>query len=289
MLSALTKALQFDDDSSSTSSTDLSSLPYPKPLSRASFLTPDFDPETFLSSLQNRHQTLEDLRTELRQRSSDLNKELLDLVNSDYEDFLGLGRDLRGGDEKAEEVRLGLLGFRREVEGLKDKVKERREEVERLVNERRGIREQIVLGRGLLEAERRIEDLEKRLMLAPKDGKDGDGGEDRIDSAEESEDDTDSGVEVVKLRRNAEQYMFIAKSVRNIGPEHPFLAKLEERILRLRQTVLIDLSSALKQAATDGEDGKNAILEILAVYKMMEAWKEATSVLKEIRGLKDRG
>ncbi|KAL9634709.1 MAG: hypothetical protein Q9164_003928, partial [Protoblastenia rupestris] len=233
--------------------------------------------------------TLEDLRTELRQRSSDLNKELLDLVNSDYEDFLGLGRDLRGGDEKVEEVRLGMLGFRREVEGLKEKVKERREEVERLVNERRGIREQIVLGRGLLEAERLIEDLEKRLMLAPKDGKDGDGGEDRSDSAEESEDDTDNGVEVVKLRRHAEQYIFIAKLVRNIGPEHPFLAKLEERILRLRQTVLIDLSSALKQAATDGEDGKNAILEILAVYKMMEAWKEATSVLKETRGLKDRG
>jgi len=68
-----------------------SSLPFPKPLSRSPFLAPDFDPATFLSSLSNRHQSLADLRIELRDLSEALNKELLDLVNENYQDFLSLG------------------------------------------------------------------------------------------------------------------------------------------------------------------------------------------------------
>ncbi|KAL9126092.1 MAG: hypothetical protein Q9217_004808 [Psora testacea] len=277
----------FDDDSSSASSTDLSSLPYPKPLTRASFLVPDFDPATFLSSLRNRHQTLEDLRSELRQRSTDLNKELLDLVNSNYEDFLRLGRDLRGGDEKVEEVRVGMLGFKRELEGLKQMVKERRVEVERLLEERRGIRQQIVLGRGLLEVERRVQSLEGRLMLAPKkadgeDGKDNRDGEDS-DSEEESDEDVECGIELGKLRRDAEQYIYITKLVARLGPEHPFLVKQEERILRLKQTVLLDLSSALKQAVAANEDGEKATMHILGIYKMMDESKEAVNIVKEAR------
>jgi hypothetical protein len=49
----------------------------------------------------------------LRSRSQLLNKELLDLVNSNYQDFLNLGNSLHGGEEKVEEVRIGLLGFRK--------------------------------------------------------------------------------------------------------------------------------------------------------------------------------
>ena len=90
--------------------------------------------------LTNRHQTLEDLRSELRDLSSSLNKELLDLVNENYTDFLSLGSTLKGGEEKVEEVRVGLLGFQRDVNGIKAAVTNRKEEVRGLVGERKQFR-----------------------------------------------------------------------------------------------------------------------------------------------------
>ncbi|CAD6577631.1 MAG: hypothetical protein ASARMPREDX12_008437 [Alectoria sarmentosa] len=273
----------FGDDDSSASSDD--NLPYPKPLTRASFLTPNFEPMTFLSTLRNRHQTLEDLRAELRTRSQDLNKELLDLVNENYQDFLSLGSSLKGGDEKVEEVRLGLLGFRREVEGLRGKVDRRRKEVEELVEERKRIRDSVQVGRRVLEIERRIGELEGRLMLAPTGTRKVEANEEEIDvsdSEEESDEETESNaIGIPRLRRHMEQYMYIKGEMKRTGSEHPFLVKQEERVLRLKQTVLLDLNSALKQAVAGGEDMKAVLLKLLEIYKQMGEESEAIQVLKE--------
>lgn len=273
----------FGDDDSSASSDD--NLPYPKPLTRASFLTPNFDPTTFLSTLRNRHQTLEDLRAELRTRSQDLNKELLDLVNENYQDFLSLGSSLKGGDEKVEEVRLGLLGFRREVEGLRGKVDGRRKEVEQLVEERKRIRESVQVGRQLLEIERKIGELEESLMLAstgPRKAEANGEENDVSDSEEESDEETESsGIGIPRLRRHMEQYKSVKSAIERTGPEHPFLVRQEERVLRLKQTVLLDLNSALKQAVAGGEDMRGDLLNLLGMYKQMGGASEAMQILKE--------
>ena len=207
---------------------------------------------------------------------------MLDLVNENYQDFLSLGSSLKGGDEKVEEVRLGLLGFKREVEGLRSKVDIRKSEVEGLVGERKRIREQIQVGRQLLEAEMRIEGLESRLMLAStglhKDEENGDEGD---LSESEEEDEESNGIAVSKLRRHMEQYMYIRGLVEKIGEDHPFLVKQEERVLRLKQTVLLDLKSALKQTVASGEEGKGDLLKLLEIYKQMGQANEAISVLKE--------
>ena len=202
-------------------------------------------------------------------------------MNSNYEDFLALGRDLRGGDEKVEEVRLGVLGLRRELEGLKNQVKKRREEMERLVEDRRKVRVQTVLGRGLLEVERRVQGLEQRLMLVPKQVNDASLGD--VSDTEDSEEDEECGVETRKLRLHAEQYVHITKLVKKFGPEHPFLVTQEGRISRLRQTVLLDMGNALKQAMAGGDDEKGAVMKILEVYRMLDEPKEALGVLKEAR------
>lgn len=250
-----------------------------------SFLTPEFDPTTFLSTLRNRHQTLEDLRAELRTRSQDLNKELLDLVNENYQEFLSLGSSLKGGDEKVEEVRLGLLGFRREVEGLRGKVDGRRKEVEELVEERKRIRESVQVGRRLLEIESKIGDLEGRLMLASTGPRKAGVIEEEVvssDNEEESDEEPESnGIGIPRLRRHMEQYMYIKGSMENVGPEHPFLVKQEERVLRLKQTVLLDLNSALKQAVSGGEEMRGDLLKLLGIYKQMGEASEAIAVLKK--------
>ena len=224
------------------------------------------------------------MRAELRTRSQDLNKELLDLVNENYQDFLSLGSSLKGGDEKVEEVRLGLLGFRREVEGLRGKVDRRRKEVEELVEERKRIRDSVQVGRRILEIERRIAVLEGRLMLASTGTRKVEANEEEIDESdsEESDEEAESNaIGIPRLRRHMEQYMYIKVSMKRTGPEHPFLVKQEERVLRLKQTVLLDLNSALKQAVAGGEDMKADLLKLLGIYKCMGEESEAIQVLKE--------
>ena len=192
---------------------------------------------------------------------------------------------MKGGDEKVEEVRLGLLGFRREVEGLRGKVDARRKEVEELVEERKRIRESLQVGRQLLEIDRKIGDLEGRLMLAPTGPREAEVNETGIvlsESEEESDEEQEgSGVGILRLRTHMEQYMYIKGLVEKTGPEHPFLVRQEERVLRLKQTVLLDLNSALKQAVAGGEEMKGDLLKLLGIYREMGEASEALQVLKE--------
>ncbi|MCJ1290671.1 hypothetical protein MMC34_002213 [Xylographa carneopallida] len=275
--------------SDTSNSDDDTPLPYPKPLARSAFLTPDFSPTAFLSSLHNRHQTLEDLRSELRTRSHELNKELLDLVNDNYQDFLGLGGSLRGGEEKVEEVRVGLLGLKREIDTLKEKVEGKRKEVEGLLEERRAIAKEVRTGRALFDIDSRMEDLEERLMVGPNgavntavDGDEGDF------SASESDDDSDddtpgAAIPLSRLRRRAQQFLYIKRLFAKIGSEHPFLIKQEERMMRIRQTILLDLSSALLEAGGQDKFSSKRALDILGIYRDMGESGDALTALRERR------
>lgn len=136
----------FGSDSDSDS-IDPESLPFPAPLSPSAFsaeLDTTFSPTTFLATLHHRHHTLEDLRAELRARSKDLDKELVDLVNRDYVDFVGLGSSLSGGDRTAEDLKMGLWGFRRDVEGVVMRIAEVAEDVGRQLMLRKQIRKETV-------------------------------------------------------------------------------------------------------------------------------------------------
>ncbi|KJR88561.1 uncharacterized protein SPSK_07671 [Sporothrix schenckii 1099-18] len=163
-----------DDDDDFGDDDDLD-LPFPTALSRKDFLTPAFDATAYLSSLfrsgddgtsaQLRHQTLEDLRAELRERSSAISAELLELVNANYTSFLGLGDELKGGDEKVEDVRVALFGFRRSVEDVQARVRERRVAVGAACQELGQVRTAIDTGRRLLELDERVAQLEERLSI----------------------------------------------------------------------------------------------------------------------------
>ncbi|KAF2801703.1 uncharacterized protein BDZ99DRAFT_512789 [Mytilinidion resinicola] len=274
---------------SSGDDSDEDNLPYPTPLQRSDFLAPAFSPSAYLSSLHNRHQTLEDLRSELRARSQLLNKELLDLVNSNYQDFLSLGGSLRGGDEKVEEVRVGLLGFRKEVEAVRKKVLEKEEEVADLVDDKVDIRKQIAVGRALLDVEARLSALEERLMVESA-GKSGPGinGEDAVDidseDTSDEEDEEGQSVSIAKLQKHVHQYRLIQKISEKIGSEHPFIVGQEPRVVKVRNTLLLDLSNALKQAKAAGADGVDRVMRIMGVYRDMDEAAEAVTVLKSLRG-----
>ena len=277
--------LQFGGSDSSGSDDD-TSLPYPKPLARSAFLTPDFSPTAFLSSLHNRHQTLEDLRAELRTRSQELNKELLDLVNDNYQDFLSLGTSLKGGDEKIEEVRVGLLGFKRDVDGLKAKVETRRKETGALLERRRSLWNDIRTGRRLLEVDSRLEELEERLMIGANAANHGNGtdGGDLSDFSDSDDSEMESGtLSISRLRSRVEQYIYVRRLATELGAKHPFLVKQEERILRIKQALLLDLGSSLRQGDRTTDSGQARLMKVLALYRDMDEVEEALQVLKELQ------
>ncbi|KAI9047412.1 hypothetical protein LZ554_008856 [Drepanopeziza brunnea f. sp. 'monogermtubi'] len=280
---------------SSDDDEDVDNLPYPEALPRSDFLAPAFSAPAYLSTLSERHQTLEDLRGDLRERSQALSKELLDLVNTNYEQFLSLGRDLKGGEERVEDVRVGLLGFKRGVEEVRRGVGERREEVDGLLAEKTGVGREMALGRSLLELDERLEELEERLMVEsltrPGNGNgNGNGNGSVADGWSDSEDEDDEeedvglrvGASIGKLKRMAGYFKKVETLMDRIGRDHPFIVKQQERVVRLRNTILLDLGTALKQAAGMKEGGKTRLIGILGVYREFGVEGEAVKVLRSL-------
>ncbi|KAH8908513.1 hypothetical protein BR93DRAFT_966575 [Coniochaeta sp. PMI_546] len=284
-----------DRDTDSDSDSD-SPLPFPTALPRRDFLAPDFDAATYLSQLHAggpsaaRHQSLSDLRTELRERSAAISAELLELVNANYASFLGLGNELRGGAERVGDVRVALLGFRRQVEDVRKLVGERRGEVEQVAEELGRVRGGIALARGMVELDERVGLLEGRLVVQSYGGgketrgeqDDEDGWWDEGDSDDDEEGDAEAGFvgsSPAKLESLARSYVLIEQLADSIGRDLPFVRKMEERMIRCRNTILLDLNTAMREAQKAGSRGQSRLLRYLAIYGILDADAEAVRVL----------
>ncbi|SCO82397.1 uncharacterized protein FRV6_06610 [Fusarium oxysporum] len=261
---------------SDTSSVDEDApLPFPEALPRADFLAQDFQPAAYLSALPHRHQTLEDLRSDLRDRSAAISSELLELVNSNYTAFLSLGSELRGGDDKVEDVKVSLLGFRRAVEEVKTKVTERKEETNALNGELRGVRSAIEKGRKMIELSEHLASLEERLSLDSLPN-----NEEWDEESEEEDEDDNYGSSPTRLLVSAQECSRITKLLESLDPDAPFVIKMEERLTRCRNTLLLDLGNALKEAKKAGVKGQDRVLKCLAIYRVLDAQSEAVKALR---------
>ncbi|KAI5857473.1 COG complex component, COG2-domain-containing protein [Durotheca rogersii] len=265
--------------SSSDAEGDDAPLPFPTALPRSDFLAPNFDAAEYLSSLANRHQTLEDLRSDLRERSASISTELLELVNANYTSFLSLGDELKGGEERVEDVRVALLGFRRAVEDVRGRVRERRHEAAGLTNDLAYVRREIETGRKMLELDQRISALEGRLALgSARSGSDDSEDDEEETEAGDSQDGTESGA--AKLAQLANDYLTVDELANDVGRETPFVRKLEERMIRCRNTILLDLGTALKEAKKAGVTGQARLLKLMGIYSLMDAPAEVVKILK---------
>ncbi|KAK3658813.1 hypothetical protein LTR56_001684 [Elasticomyces elasticus] len=263
--------------STAYSSDEEDTLPYPGELSRSDFLSPDFNPEAYLSSLgRNRHQTLEDLRSDLRSRSQLLNQELLELVNGNYEEFLSLGADLHGGEERVEGVKVGVMGFGREVGGVGKVVREREVEMGVLLNEKKGIGGEVGVGRALLEVDARLGEMEESLGITDRD----DDEEEEFGDDDDFEDGDGSGLSpgLRRLQRHTREFILLTRMVERIGSSHPFLVAHQSRVEAIRKTLLLDLAAALRQAKTAKE--ADAMLGIVRMFSDLGAEGEGVRVLR---------
>ena len=284
---SLTVGYQDDSSSSDLDDDDASGLPFPEPISRSSFLGPDFDPAVFLSSLRNRHQTLEDLRQELRRLGQTLNKELLDLVNQNYRDFLSLGSSLHGGDEKIEEVRVELLSFKRDVQAIRDAVDSRRKEIQLSLKEKKRLREEANVGRSLLDFADRVDELEQRLMI--KNAPPNDSNSDLSDTDVDVDDDADatgdaSIVSIKKLEHHIQKYLYLTTLAARIGNDHPFLLSQRSRMAKIRSVLALDLKTALEQTKHHAGDKRDIkTLTVLRLYNLLGEDVNTVSQFKNLR------
>ncbi|KAJ9134298.1 Conserved oligomeric Golgi complex subunit 2 [Pleurostoma richardsiae] len=298
----------FSSDSSPSLSDSDGPLPFPTALPRNDFLAPSFHAPTYLSSLfpsatdddatstddpdnstsqlhELRHQTLEDLRAELRERSAAISAELLELVNANYASFLSLGDGLKGGGDRVEDLRVALLGFRRQVGEVKGRIGRRREDVARASGELRGVRAEVETGRSMLELDERVAMLERSLAVRSMPG--GKHNHDDADDSEEEDEDEEEeaedfvGSSPAKLAGLASDYKTAEELADALGRDLPYVKKMEERMLRCRNTMLLDLSTATKEARRAGERGQDRVLRYLAIYRLLGAHTEGVRALKE--------
>ena len=96
---------------------DLSTLPFPQPLSRPSFSTPDFDTEAFLLA-HSQYRTLDDLRGELRTWVDKLEAEMERVIEEDWQGYLSLGTRLAGGDAGVKEAERRIRAVEKDVQVL---------------------------------------------------------------------------------------------------------------------------------------------------------------------------
>lgn len=236
------------------------------------------------------------MRQELRSLEQLLNKELLDLVNENYQDFLSLGTALRGGEEKVEGVKVGLLSFQRDVQLIRDKIETRRREVETLLNEKRRLRSHADIGKELLDYADRVEELEHRLMIADKasrremttedDVSDTDSelyGSGSLESDDEELEDGTAPVSLKRLERHVQKYVFLTSISKRVGEQHPFLLAQQPRVAKVKSTVLLDLKTALEQANRTGNKRNARTMAVLRLYDLMGEDVSAVATLKNLK------
>ncbi|RID78691.1 hypothetical protein BRARA_A01487 [Brassica rapa] len=85
------------------------------------FLSPVFDSESYISELRT-FVPFDTLRSELRSHLASLNRELVDLINRDYADFVSLSTKLVDIDEAVVRMRAPLLGLREKIAAFRGSV-----------------------------------------------------------------------------------------------------------------------------------------------------------------------
>lgn len=122
-------------------------------------------------------------------------------------------------------------------------------------------------------------DLDERLEVLQ--GRLEEGGEEQDEEDEEEGDVDFIGSSPNVLAERAREYLAIDKLADAIGRDAPYVRKMEERIMRCRNTLLLDLGTSMKEARKAGERGRDRVLKLLGVYRQLGAYADGVKTLKE--------
>ncbi|KAJ4818557.1 Conserved oligomeric Golgi complex subunit 2 [Rhynchospora pubera] len=248
----------------------------------SAFLSSDFSPSSYISSLRS-YVPLETLATELRSHLTSLNSDLIDLVNRDYADFVGLGSRLAGAGDAAARIRAPLAELRSKVAALRGAA------ATQLVELRAGMerRAAAAASRELLErmldtfhVVSKVEKLIKELPTAPSDLAGAEVGSVAIDGPLQNLESGSSSriTQSVLLERIASEMnrlKFYIGDKKNL----PFIENMEKRI----QAATSLLDNSLEQCFVQGLEHRdnNAIYNCLRAYAAVDNTSAAEALFRK--------
>ena len=173
-------------------------------------------------------------------------------MNDNCQDYLNLGTTLQGGEDRLEEVRLGLLSGQRDLISIRDNVAQRQAKVSALIQEKRQLAKSVQTANALMDFEQLLEDLETVLLLRPQEN--GTEAQDQ-DMYEEGDDVKGEDTLLTRLDRQVEQYLILKLLVRRHESGQPYILAQQDRLAKVKSTLLLDLNGAVKQlrAAEEGQ------------------------------------
>lgn len=143
---------------------DDTELPSARLISRDDFSGESFDVDEFLTK-SHKYQTLDDLHRQLKKWDEELSKELIDIINAEYDDFVGQDKALEGGNALTQDVKLEVLRFQSEIKRVRDVFEDNGNNVQKLYKERKALKELERMALLLLEYSTRISDIDAQLSV----------------------------------------------------------------------------------------------------------------------------
>lgn len=174
------------------------------------------------------------------------------------------------------------------MEEVRSRVSARGEDVAALNSELGEVRDDIEVGRKMLELDERLSDLEHRLAIGSAKNTDEDTPFGNLSEDDDDGSDYDDGEPLIgsspdKLAAFVRDLTMIDLLADSIGRDLPFVVRAEERALKCRATILIDLGNALKEAKAAGARGQGRLLKYLGLYRSFGAAEDAVAALKGSR------
>ncbi|KAK7389194.1 hypothetical protein VNO78_24029 [Psophocarpus tetragonolobus] len=271
------------------SATDLFSDPldaHPLWFKPASFLSPDFDSESYISELRT-FVPFDTLRSELNNHLSSLNHELIDLINRDYADFVNLSTKLVDVDAVVVRMRAPLVELREKIEqfrgsvqvsllAIKNRLKQR--------SEAASARETLELLLDTFHVVSKVEKLIKELPTVPTDWSNGDVNMSERNylsngaSVQHIENDTSiretQSVLLERIASEMNRLKFYVTHAKNL----PFIENMEKRI----QNASLTVDASLGHCFVNGLEHRDAtaIYNCLRAYAAIDNTKNAEEIFQ---------
>ncbi|XP_057416274.1 conserved oligomeric Golgi complex subunit 2 isoform X2 [Lotus japonicus] len=238
----------------------------------ASFLSPDFDSESYISELRT-FVPFDTLRSELNNYLSSLNHELIDLINRDYADFVNLSTKLVDVDAAVVRMRAPLVELREKIEQFRGSVEVSLVAIENGLKQRSeaaSARETLELLLDTFHVVSKVEKLIKELPSVPSDSSNGDVNlsERSLLSNGFSAQHVENGTSIretqsMLLERIASEMnrlKFYVTHAKNL----PFIENMEKRI----QNASLTVDASLGHCFADGLEHRDAT----AIYNCLRAY-----------------
>ncbi|KAG5028186.1 Conserved oligomeric Golgi complex subunit 2 [Glycine soja] len=252
----------------------------------ASFLSPDFDSESYISELRT-FVPFDTLRSELNSYLSSLNHELIDLINRDYADFVNLSTKLVDVDAVVVRMRAPLVELRDKIEQFRGSVEVSLVAIKSRLRQRSEVasaRETLELLLDAFHVVSKVEKLIKELPSVPTDWSNGD-----VNLSERNN--FSNGVSVLHVENEMSiretQSMLLERIASEMNrlkyyvthaKNLPFIENMEERIQNASLTVYASLGHCFVNGLENRD--ATAIFNCLRAYAAIDNTKNAEEIFR---------